>query len=195
VTAGVEAELGLALNPEKTQLPTFGQGFDFLGYAVAARTIRLGGKAEERFKRKIKAFTRRSHNLDAQGVMQVNRVIRGTVRSFATAFSTCLGQCNALDRWSRRRIRCMQYTRMWKTDNRRVKRRHMQRRGVVLCREVYLSAREGEHTDSSQRGTVVGAARCEKDTRRSIWGSDPMATTGRGWLRPAPYPRAAPDQE
>ena len=25
--------LGLALNPEKTQLTTFGQGFDFLGYA------------------------------------------------------------------------------------------------------------------------------------------------------------------
>jgi hypothetical protein len=34
----------------------------------------------------------------------------------------------------------------------------------------------------------VGVARCETDTRRSIWGIDPMATTGRGWLWPAPYP-------
>ena len=150
VTACVEDDLGLALNPEKTRLPTFGQGCTFLGDAVSARTIRRGGKAEERVKRKMKAFTRRSHTLDAEVVMQVNRVIRGTVRSFATAFTTCLGQCNALDRWIRRRIRCMQYTRIGKTDNRRVQRRHMQRRGVVLCREVYVSAREGEHTDSSQ---------------------------------------------
>jgi hypothetical protein len=98
--------------------------------------------------------------------MPVNRVIRGTVRSFATAFRTCLGQFNELARGIRMRIRCRKDKRMWKTDNRRVKSRHMQRRGFVVCREVYLSATEGEHTDSSQRGTVVGAARCEKDTRR-----------------------------
>jgi hypothetical protein len=55
VTAWVEEELGLARNPEKTQGTTFGQGFDFLGYEVSARTIRRGGKAEERFKRTIKA--------------------------------------------------------------------------------------------------------------------------------------------
>jgi group II intron reverse transcriptase/maturase len=55
VTACVEEELGLALNPEKTHLTTFGQGFAFLGYHVTARTIRMGGKAEERFKTKIKA--------------------------------------------------------------------------------------------------------------------------------------------
>jgi RNA-directed DNA polymerase len=141
VTACVEEDLGLALNPAKTQLTTFGQGFDFLGYAVSARTIRMGGKAEERFKTKIKMFTKRSHNLDAEVVLKVNRVIRGTVRYFATAFSTCLGQFNELDRWIRMRIRCMKYKRLWKTDNRRLKRRHIQRMGFVLCREVYLSAR------------------------------------------------------
>ena len=82
----------------------------------------------------IKMLTRRSHNLDAEVVMKVNRVIRGTVRSFATAFSTCLGQFNALDRWIRMRIRCMKYKRIWKTDNRRLKRRHIRRMGFVLCR-------------------------------------------------------------
>jgi RNA-directed DNA polymerase len=141
VTACVGDELGLALNPEKTRWTTFGQGFNFLGYAVSARTIRMGGKAEERFKMKIKALTRRSHTLEAEVVMQVNRVIRGTVRYFATAFTTCLGQFNELDRWIRMRIRCMKYKRIWKTDNRRLKRRHIQRMGFVLCREVYLSAR------------------------------------------------------
>ena len=141
VTACVEEDLGLALNLEKTQLTTFGQGFDFLGYAVSARTIRMGGKAEARFKMKIKALTRRSHNLDAEVVMHVNRVIRGTVRYFATAFSTCLGQFNELDRWIRMRIRCMKYKRIWKTDNRRLKSRHIRRMGFVLCREVYVRAR------------------------------------------------------
>lgn len=141
VTACVEEDLGWMLNPKKTQLITFGQGFDFLGYHVTARTIRMGGKAEERFKMKIKALTRRSHNLDAEVVRQVNRVIRGTVRYFATAFTTCVGQFNELDRWIRMRIRCMKYKRIWKTDNRRLKSRHIQRRGFVLCREVYRSAR------------------------------------------------------
>jgi group II intron reverse transcriptase/maturase len=150
VTQCVEDDLGLALNPDKTQLTTVGQGFVFLGYYVSARTIRMGGKAEERCKMTIKAFTKRSHNLDAEGVMHVNRVIRGTVRSFATAFTSCLGQFNELDRWIRMRIRCMKYKRIWKTDNRRVKRRHIERMGFVSCREVYLSATEGEDTDSSK---------------------------------------------
>lgn len=141
VTACVEDDLGLALNPEKTHLTTFGQGFAFLGYHVTARTIRMGGKAEERFKMKIKELTRRSHNLDAEVVMKVNRVIRGTVRYFATAFTTCLGQFNELDRWIRMRIRCMKYKRIWKTDNRRLKRRHISRMGFVLCREVYVGTR------------------------------------------------------
>ena len=69
-----------------------------------------------------------------------NRVIRGTVRYFATAFTTCLGQFNELDRWIRRRIRGMKYKRMWKTDNRRLKSRHISRMGFVLCREVYVGA-------------------------------------------------------
>jgi len=141
VTACVEEELGLSLNPDKTPLTTFGQGFDFLGYHVTARTIRMGGKAEERVKMKIKGVTKRSHNLDAEVVMQVNRVIRGTVRYFATAFSTCLGQFNGLDRWIRMRIRCMKYKRIWKTDNRRLKSRHISRMGFVLCREVYVGTR------------------------------------------------------
>jgi group II intron reverse transcriptase/maturase len=106
VTAWVEDELGMGLNPDKTHLTIFGQGFDFLGDHVTARTIRMGGKAEERFKMKIKERTRRSHNLDAAVVMKVNRVIRGTVRYFTAAFTTCLGQFNELDRWIRRRIRC-----------------------------------------------------------------------------------------
>ncbi len=74
-------------------------------------------------------------------VLKVNRVIRGTVRYFATAFTTCLGQFNELDRWIRMRIRCMKFKRIWKSDNRRLKTRHIVHMGFITCREVYLSAR------------------------------------------------------
>ena len=141
VTACVEDDLGLTLNSEKTHSTTFGQGFNFLGYQVTARTIRMGGKAEERFKMKIKTLTRRSHNLDAEVVLKVNRVIRGTVRYFATEFTTCPGQFNELDGWIRMRIRCMKYKRIWKSDTRRLKRRHSEHMGFMTCREVYVGAR------------------------------------------------------
>jgi hypothetical protein len=96
----VEEELGLSLNPDKTRVTTFGQGFTFLGYAVSARTIRMGGKAEERFKMKIKALTKHSHNLDAEVIMQVNRVIRGTVRRQLTYKGKLTGtQVVVVDRW------------------------------------------------------------------------------------------------
>ncbi|MGI9293955.1 MAG: group II intron maturase-specific domain-containing protein [Pseudomonadales bacterium] len=101
----------------------------------------MGGKAEERFKAKIRALTIRSHNLDAEVVIKANRVIRGTVRYFAGAFATCLGQFNKLDRWIRRRIRSIKYKRIWQTDNRRLRNRSIYRMGFVSYREVYLHAR------------------------------------------------------
>jgi group II intron reverse transcriptase/maturase len=141
VTECIEEDLGLTLSPEKTHITTFGSGFNFLGFYVSAFTIRMGGKAEERFKDKIRALTVRSHNLDAKVVMAVNRVIRGTVRYFGAVFATCLGQFNQLDGWIRKRIRCMRYKRIWRTDNRRLLNRRIQRIGFVTCREVYLSGR------------------------------------------------------
>ncbi len=140
-TECIEEDLGLNLSPEKTHISTFGRGFNFLGYYVSAFTIRMGGKAEERFKDKIRMATKRSHNLDAKVVTGVNRVIRGTVRYFGAIFATCLGQFNELDRWIRKRIRCMKYKRIWMTDNSRLLNRFIRRLGFVTCREIYLSAR------------------------------------------------------
>ena len=100
----------------------------------------MGAKAEERFKMKIKEITRRSNNLDAEVVVKLNRVIRGTVRYFAAPFTTGLGRVNALDQFIRRRIRCMKYKRLWKTDNQRLLNRYIRRFGFNSCRDVYLSA-------------------------------------------------------
>jgi RNA-directed DNA polymerase len=140
VTGIIEEDLGLNLSPEKTRIVTFGEGFDFLGFYVSAFTIRMGGKAEERFKEKIKMITRRSHKLDSDVVVDLNRVIRGTVRYFSAAFTSGSGCFNELDQFIRRRIRCMRYKRIWMTDNARFLNRHIRNRGFVSCRQVYLGA-------------------------------------------------------
>jgi group II intron reverse transcriptase/maturase len=141
VTQCIEEELGLQLSPEKTHIATFGEGFNFLGFYVSAFTVRMGEKAEGRFKDKIRELTRRHHNLDAGVFERVNRVVRGTVNYFGRpSFSTCLGQFNELDRWLRRRIRSMKYKRIWKTDNRRMQNRYIRRLGLLTCREAYLAA-------------------------------------------------------
>ena len=68
-------------------------------------------------------------------------VFAGTVRYFGAVFATCLGQFNQLDGWIRKRIRCVRYKRIWRTDNRRLLNRRIQRIGFVTCREAYLSGR------------------------------------------------------
>jgi group II intron reverse transcriptase/maturase len=140
VTQIIEEDLGLNLSPEKTHITTFGSGFNFLGFYVSAFTIRMGDKAEVRFKNKIRDITSRSHNLDAKIVVDLNRVIRGTVRYFSASFTTGLRRFNALDQFIRRRIRCMRYKRIWMTDNQRFLNKHICNRGFLTCREVYLSA-------------------------------------------------------
>lgn len=135
----IEDDLGLRLSPEKTKITTFSQGFIFLGYRITSRTIRMGSKAEENFKDKIREATLRSHNLDSKVVERVNRIIRGTVNYFYTLFTTNLGQFNALDRWIRKLIRCMKFKRIWRTDNRRLKDKHIRRMGFLSCRELCLA--------------------------------------------------------
>jgi len=139
VTVCIEEELGLELSPEKTHTTTFGQGFNFLGFYLSASTIRMGGKAEDRFKDKVREITKRKHNLNQEVIIKLNQVIRGTVNYFGAGFATCLGQFNKLDKWIRKRIRCMKYKRIWMTDNGRMKNKHIRKAGFLTCREVYLS--------------------------------------------------------
>ena len=140
VTVCIEEELGLELSPDKTHTTTFGKGFNFLGFYLSANTIRMGSKAEDRFKDKVREITKRNHNLDQKVIVKLNQVIRGTVNYFGAGFATCLGQFNRLDKWIRKRIRCMKYKRIWMTDNRRLKNKHIRNAGFLTCREVYLRA-------------------------------------------------------
>lgn len=134
----IETELKLQLHPEKTRVLRVKDSFDFLGYHINSMTVRMGRKAEDRFKDKIRQATIRSHNLDSEAIKRLNVVIRGTVNYFFAPFTRNLAQFNELDRWIRRRIRCMKYKRFSMKDNCWFEDKHIRRLGLVGCRECAI---------------------------------------------------------
>jgi RNA-directed DNA polymerase len=124
--------LGLELSPEKTKVTTFREGFAFLGFDISSYSVRMRAKSVEKFKTKVRELTRRSYNLDAQLVVRLNRLIRGTANYFATRWSHCGDAYRSLDRWIRMRLRCMKFKRKWKTDNCRLRLKHLQRMGLLF---------------------------------------------------------------
>jgi group II intron reverse transcriptase/maturase len=131
VEAFVADRLGLALSPEKTKVTRFHEGFRFLGFDIKSRFVRMRAKSVENFKAKVRQITRRSHNLDADMIVQLNRVIRGTANYFVTPWSHCGDACRSLDRWIRMRLRCMKFKRKSRVDNARVRLKHLQRMGLL----------------------------------------------------------------
>ena len=117
----VMTELGLSLSPEKTKIATYGKGYEFLGFRLSSKSRTMRPKSLEKFKTKVKEITRRCHNPDANVIMKLNRVIRGTANYFATNFSTCVKLFQKLDKWIRMRVRCMKFKRKLSTDNYRMR--------------------------------------------------------------------------
>lgn len=113
----LEETLGLTLSPEKTNITTFGKGYDFLGFTLSSKSRRMREKSVQKFKAKIRELTVRKQNLDAETVTKVNRVIRGTANYFATSFSTNRWMFQKLDSWIRMRMRCMKLKRKNYNDN------------------------------------------------------------------------------
>ena len=74
---------------------------------ATARPSSLGKTDLEKFKEKVRQITTRSHNLDAEMVEKLNRVIRGTANYFTRPWSACCHMYRTLDRWIRMRLRCM----------------------------------------------------------------------------------------
>lgn len=126
-------EMELEDNPEKTKIRHFSEGFDFLGFTIKSRSIKMRTKSMEKFKNSIREITRRSHNLNREKVDKLNRVIRGTVNYFGTSFSTMKTTFFKLDRWIRKRIRCMKFKRIWKTDHWRYTTKHIKKLGLLSC--------------------------------------------------------------
>ena len=131
--------LGLSLSPEKTKVTRFHEGFSFLGFDIKSRFVRMRAKSVENFKTKVRRITRRSHNLDAEMIEQLNRVIRGTANYFATPWSHCGDMYRSLDRWIRMRLRCMKFKRKSQVDNVRVRLKHFRNMGLLSLSDLLTS--------------------------------------------------------
>jgi RNA-directed DNA polymerase len=135
----VADRLGLSLSPEKTKVTRFHEGFSFLGFDIKSRFVRMRAKSVENFKTKVRRITRRSHNLDAEMVERLNRVIRGTANYFATPWSHCGDIYRSLDRWIRMRLRCMKFKRKSQVDNVRVRLKHLRNMGLLSLSDIRAS--------------------------------------------------------
>lgn len=138
----LENDLELELSPEKTEITDFNRGFEFLGYFISSRSVKMRDKAVEKFKEKIRKITVRKHNLEQRTIKSLNSVIKGTVNYFNTEFTSSRKQFLILDKWIRKRIRCMKYKRLWRTDNCKLKNKHIKRMGLLFCHDLCL-ARKG----------------------------------------------------
>ena len=133
--------MGLELHPEKTRVTRFMDGFDFLGFTVNSFGARMSDKSIERFKKKIKDKTTRSHNLDANTIVSLNRIIKGTANYFIKEFSTGYKRFQGLAEMIRRRIRCMKFTRIHRRDNYRLRNKHIDKMGLADIFKIYLSVK------------------------------------------------------
>lgn len=130
-------ELGLSLSPDKTKITSYGKGYAFLGFVISKRSRRMRDKSKRKFEDKIKELTIRSHNLDQEVIVKLNRVIQGTANYFATRWSTVRSCFRLLDAWIRRRLRCMKYKRFSLHHNRRMRLKQFDRLGLLSLESFY----------------------------------------------------------
>ncbi len=130
-------EMELEVSPEKTKVCHFSEGFNFLGFKIKSRSVMIKDKSKEKFKNAIRDITTRSHNLESEVIAKLNRVIRGTVNYFGTKFSTMNTTFFKLDRWIRKRIRCMKNKRISRADNWRCTIKHIRKMGLLSCFELH----------------------------------------------------------
>lgn len=159
----LEGELGLQLSAEKTKVTTFGKGYEFLGFFLSSRSRRMREKSVQKLKAKVRELTIRKCNLDAEAILKLNRVIRGTANYFATRFSTCRWLFQKLDSWTRMRLRCMKLKRKNYNDNPKLRVGFFRRKLGLLTLEEFCTYRDAHgkarHVIPRHGATSVGVAR------------------------------------
>ena len=138
----LETDLGLSLSPEKTEITTYGKGYEFLGFFLSSRSRRTRNKSVQKFKAKVRELTVRHRNLDQKAIEKLNRVIRGTANYFATGFSTCRWTFQKLDSWIRMRLRCMKLKRKNYNDNHKLRVGYFRRKLGLLTLEEFCTYRD-----------------------------------------------------
>jgi group II intron reverse transcriptase/maturase len=163
VKYAVEEQLGLELSPEKTHFSTYGKGYEFLGFLISSRSRRMRDKSVKKFKEKVRELTQRHHNLDAEAVMKLNQVIRGTANYFATSFSTTRWFFQKLDSWIRMRLRCMKTKRKNYSDNQKISCGYFARVLGLLSMEGFCTTRDAHgkvyHVTPRRGQLLMGVAR------------------------------------
>lgn len=159
----LEGDLGLALSPEKTEVTTFGKGYEFLGFLLSSRSRRMRGKSVQKFKAKVRELTQRKRNLDAEVITRLNRVIRGTANYFATIFSTNRWSFQKLDSWIRMRLRCMRVKRKNYNDNVKLRVPYFRHKLGLLTLEQFCTYRnalgQARRVTPRHGATLIGVAR------------------------------------
>lgn len=144
VTQILQEQLGLELSAEKTTITTYGKGYSFLGFWLSRQSRRMRPKSLQKFKDKIRELTPRKHNFDAQVIVKLNRVIRGTAQYFATPFFTPQGRFHKLDSWIRMRVRAMKFKRKSMRDNRKFRVKKFERLGLLTLESFVIKCRAQE---------------------------------------------------
>jgi group II intron reverse transcriptase/maturase len=149
-------KLGLKLSAEKTRITTYGKGYSFLGFWLSSRSRRMRPKSVLKFKDKIRSLTCRKHNFDAQVIVKVNQVVRGTAQYFATPFFTARESFHKLDSWIRMRMRSMKLKRRCLDDNRKMRDKTFARLGLLTLESFcWPKACASMLTDSSHQAISV----------------------------------------
>ena len=98
------ADIGLSVSEAKTGITRVDRGFEFLGFLIAETSLRPRPAAIDRFKRRIKALTRRQAPITiARMIERLNPMIRGWGYYFG--IGTVKRLYGELDGWIRARLR------------------------------------------------------------------------------------------
>jgi len=112
----LEDELKLTVNESKTHIAHSDEGVKFLGVDIRTSSTRIQADKVERFKRRVRALTRRGGGKPLPAVLvDLNPVLRGFSQYFRVA--NCKRQLEGLMAWIRRRLRAIQL-KLWKKASR-----------------------------------------------------------------------------
>lgn len=129
-------KMGLELSTEKTKIVQANEGFEFLGFHFTSQHITIREKSVEKLKEAIRMATIRSRNLDYMVIEKLNQIIRGTVNYFSLPITATIKQFSRIESWLRSRIRYMKCKCISKTLNWKVKKKHINRMGLLSCSQL-----------------------------------------------------------
>jgi group II intron reverse transcriptase/maturase len=130
----VLAELKLGLNEEKTQVTSFAEGIDFLGFHFTRRYRKIATKSLRSFYTKAREATKR-HQGDrpvAEVIENLNPIIRGWGNYHKEGHN--VGMFDKLERWVRKRLRSYIHRR-WSSQTKPT-RQEFNRMGLLSLRSI-----------------------------------------------------------